>query len=46
MKLINDIITSRNNATVKWVASLQDKKWREREKCFIAEGEKLSYEAI
>ncbi len=46
MKLINDIITSRSNATVKWVASLQDKKWREREKCFIAEGEKLSYEAI
>ncbi len=46
MKLISDIITSRNNGTVKWVASLQDKKWREREKCFIAEGEKLSYEAI
>ena len=46
MNLIKDIITSRNNATVKWVASLQDKKWREREKCFIAEGEKLTYEAI
>ena len=46
MNLIKDIITSRNNATVKWVASLQEKKWREREKCFIAEGEKLTYEAI
>ena len=46
MKLIKEVITSRNNATVKWVASLQDKKWREREKCFIAEGEKLTYEAI
>jgi TrmH family RNA methyltransferase len=46
MKLINDIITSRNNQTVKWAASLQEKKWREREKCFIAEGEKLTYEAI
>ena len=46
MILIKDIITSRNNATVKWAASLQEKKWREREKCFIAEGEKLTYEAI
>ena len=46
MRLINDIITSRNNQTVKWAASLQDKKGREREKCFIAEGEKLTYEAI
>lgn len=46
MRLINDIITSRNNQTVKWAASLQEKKWREREKCFIAEGEKLTYEAI
>ena len=46
MNLVKDIITSRNNTTVKWVASLQEKKWREREKCFIAEGEKLTYEAI
>lgn len=46
MRLISDIITSRNNQTVKWAASLQDKKGREREKCFIAEGEKLTYEAI
>ena len=46
MNLIKDIITSRNNATVKWAASLQEKKWREKEKCFIAEGEKLTYEAI
>lgn len=46
MKIFKDIITSRNNQIVKRVASLHDKKGREREKCFIAEGEKLTYEAI
>ena len=46
MKLNNDIITSRNNPMVKWAASLQDKKWRDREGCFIAEGVKLTVEAI
>ena len=46
MNLNKDIITSRNNSIVKWVASLQDKKWRDREKCFIAEGTKLVFEAI
>ena len=46
MNFINDVISSRNNPTVKWAASLADKKGRDREKCFIAEGEKLTYEAI
>lgn len=46
MKINNDIITSRNNPLVKWAASLQDKKWRDREGCFIAEGVKLTIEAI
>lgn len=46
MKLNNEIITSRNNPMVKWAASLQDKKWRDREGCFIAEGVKLTVEAI
>ena len=46
MKFVNDIITSRNNPTVKWAATLKDKKGRDRERCFIAEGEKLTYEAL
>ncbi len=46
MNLNREIITSRSNPTVKWAASLQDKKWRDREGCFIAEGTKLTYEAI
>ncbi len=46
MNFISDVISSRNNPTVKWAASLADKKGRDREKCFIAEGEKLTYEAI
>lgn len=46
MNFINEVISSRNNPTVKWAASLADKKGRDREKCFIAEGEKLTYEAI
>ena len=46
MNFIEDVISSRNNPTVKWAASLADKKGRDREKCFIAEGEKLTYEAI
>ena len=46
MNFINDVISSRNNPTVKWAASLTDKKGRDKEKCFIAEGEKLTYEAI
>ena len=46
MKIISEIITSRNNNLVKWAASLCDKKGRESARCFIAEGEKLSYEAM
>lgn len=46
MILSKEIITSRNNATVKWVASLHDKKGRQTEKAFIAEGFKLSFEAL
>ena len=41
-----DIISSRNNEIVKWAASLTDKKGRNKEKCFICEGEKLAMEAI
>ena len=46
MLIFKDIISSRNNPTVKWAASLADKKGRESEKCFIAEGEKLTLEAL
>jgi len=46
MVIHNDVITSRNNPTVKWAASLSEKKSRAEYKCFIAEGEKLTYEAI
>ena len=44
--LINkDIISSRQNDLIKWAASLSDKKYREKERCFLAEGEKLCFEA-
>ena len=43
---ISDIITSRNNAKVKWAASLSEKKNRISEGAFIAEGEKLLAEAL
>ena len=46
MKFIDEIISSRNNPTVKWAAALKDKKGRDKEGRFIAEGEKLTYEAI
>ena len=46
MKFREEIITSRNNPTVKWAASLSDKKGRGKERFFIAEGEKLTFEAI
>ncbi len=42
----NEIITSRNNPTVKSAAALKEKKHRDKEKLFIAEGEKLTYEAL
>ena len=46
MRFNSEIITSRNNPTVKWAASLKDKKGRDKERMFIAEGEKLTYEAL
>ena len=42
----NDVITSRSNPHVKWVAALQLKKIRDKEKAFFIEGEKLTFEAI
>lgn len=46
MIINGNIITSRNNETVKWASSLQTKKGRDASRAFIAEGEKLSFEAI
>lgn len=46
MKIFRDIISSRNNPTVKWAASLADKKGRGEARSFIAEGEKLTIEAL
>ena len=46
MKILNETITSRNNSTVKWAASLSTKKGRDESKSFIAEGAKLTFEAI
>ena len=45
MNVFSDIIRSRQNPVVKWAASLSDKKNRECERSFIAEGEKLCFEA-
>ncbi len=45
MKLQKTILTSRQNATVKWVAGLHEKKGRRSSCAFIAEGEKLTFEA-
>ncbi len=39
-------ISSRQNPLVKWVVSLQDKKGRDKEKCFLADGFKLLEEAV
>ena len=41
----NEILTSRQNTTVKWLASLKEKKYRDLHRCFTAEGEKLAIEA-
>ncbi len=45
MKIFQTVITSRQNPTVKWAASLQEKKSREEHRAFLAEGEKLTLEA-
>ena len=42
----SEIITSRNNQLVKWVASLADKKNRKESGYFMAEGVKLTREAF
>jgi len=46
LRINGEIISSRNNPTVKWAAGLKEKKNREISKSFICEGEKLTYEAI
>ena len=45
MIINNEIISSRQNPIVKWAASLSEKKSRDKESSFIAEGEKLCIEA-
>lgn len=44
--LKKEVITSRNNPLVKWASSLGDKKGRSENKAFLAEGIKLTLEAI
>ena len=46
MKFFRDIISSRSNTMVKWASSLVDKKGRDEARAFIAEGEKLTLEAL
>ena len=46
MKLIREILSSRSNPKVKWASSLSNKKTRQNEQSFIAEGEKLTFEAL
>ncbi len=46
MKIREEIISARSNPLVKWAASLSDKKYRAESEAFIAEGEKLTREAI
>ena len=42
----SEVLSSRDNRIVKWAASLKEKKGREAAASFIAEGEKLTLEAI
>ena len=46
MIFFDEIITSRNNPTVKWASTLADKKGRGESKAFLAEGIKLTLEAL
>ena len=46
MKIYKETISSRNNPIIKWAASLSDKKGRDEARTFIAEGEKLTVEAL
>lgn len=45
MKINNDTITSRQNPTVKWAATLSEKKGRENSRSFMLEGIKLTLES-
>ena len=45
MKILNDVITSRQNPTVKWASALSDKKGRENARAFMLEGIKLTLES-
>ena len=42
----HEFLSSKNNDTVKWAATLADKKGRDKSSSFIAEGIKLTLEAI
>ena len=46
MNFRKEVITSRNNTLIKWAASLADKKGRAEQESFIAEGYKLTLEAL
>ncbi len=46
MNFFSEIITSRNNPQIKWAAQLLEKKGRDAARAFIAEGEKLTVEAL
>ena len=46
MQIGNDVISSRNNSFVKWASSLCDKKNRNKDGYFMAEGIKLTTEAL
>lgn len=46
MIISDDVITSRSNPFVKWAASLSEKKGRNEAESFIAEGVKLTLEAL
>ena len=43
MQIRDEIIRSRVNPTIKWAASLLDKKGRDNAKSFVLDGEKLCY---
>ena len=45
MKIQKEILRSRQNPLVKWVASLHEKKNRDAYRSFMVEGEKLTAEA-
>ncbi len=46
MIILDEVISSRNNPTVKWASSLSDKKGRDAAGAFIVEGKKLVFEAF